>query len=384
MFCTSANSLAFSSAIEICAVNARSRDSSSPVNGPPRLLSTCVTPITFPSLLTIGTHRIDRVKKPVCLSNAGLKRRSAYAYGMLIDLPDVKTAPAMPRWFGSRICIDCSPWPTSDHNSCVFSSLRNSVDRSAFSSRVASPMTRCSSEPSLMSAVTSETISTNSISCLRSAFIRSMKTAPCTAAVPCVVIAARISRSCCVKSPLRLFSAWATPMMSPFTVRIGTHTMLRVTKPVCSSMLLLKRGSEYGSWLRSGSPVVKTWPAMPELLSSRISRLMFPCATREYNSLVVGSFRNSVPRSAPSSLVVISTSACSTSSSDSYAAIRRETSSSSSTSLRRSDRGERGAAAFGVLGRTGRVWMLEGFSVLMSSVVPRAAGGAAARSPGAC
>ncbi len=56
------DSLAFSSAIEICAVNARSRDSSSWVNGPPRLLSTCVTPMILPALLTIGTHRMERVK----------------------------------------------------------------------------------------------------------------------------------------------------------------------------------------------------------------------------------------------------------------------------------------------------------------------------------
>jgi hypothetical protein len=62
MFCTSANSLAFSSAIDICAVKARSRDSSSPVKGPPRLFSTCVTPITLPCLLTMGTQRMERVK----------------------------------------------------------------------------------------------------------------------------------------------------------------------------------------------------------------------------------------------------------------------------------------------------------------------------------
>ncbi len=40
-----------------------------------------------------------------------------------------------------------------------------------------------------MSAVTSETTSTNSISCARSAFIRSMNWLLCSATVPCVVIA---------------------------------------------------------------------------------------------------------------------------------------------------------------------------------------------------
>src|SRR5258708_14618101 len=111
MFWTSAKSFAFSSAMGIWGVKAVSRDSAAAVNGPARLFNACVTPITVPCLLTIGTQRIDRVKYPVFLSNDGLKRRSAYAYGMLIDLPDVKTAPAMPRWLGSRICMDCRPWP---------------------------------------------------------------------------------------------------------------------------------------------------------------------------------------------------------------------------------------------------------------------------------
>jgi len=37
--------------------------------------------------------------------------------------------------------------PDFDQSSCVFSSFRNRVERSAFSMRVASPMTFCSSEP---------------------------------------------------------------------------------------------------------------------------------------------------------------------------------------------------------------------------------------------
>ena len=39
---------------------------------------------------------MERVKYPVFLSKAGLKRRSAYACGMLMVLPDWKTAPAIP------------------------------------------------------------------------------------------------------------------------------------------------------------------------------------------------------------------------------------------------------------------------------------------------
>jgi hypothetical protein len=48
--------------MEICAVKALRRDSSSLVKGPPRLFSTCVTPIVFPVWFTTGTHRIERVK----------------------------------------------------------------------------------------------------------------------------------------------------------------------------------------------------------------------------------------------------------------------------------------------------------------------------------
>ena len=77
MLCTSAKSLAFSSEMAICAVKALSLDSSSAVKGPPRLFSTCVTPMTRPAGLTTGTHRIDLVKKPVLRSKEGLNLRSA-------------------------------------------------------------------------------------------------------------------------------------------------------------------------------------------------------------------------------------------------------------------------------------------------------------------
>jgi hypothetical protein len=162
---------------------------------------------------------------------------------MLIALPEVNTAPAMPRWLGRRICTDSRPWPTSDQSSLVFSSLRNSVERSALSRRVASPITFCSSEPSLMSAVTSETTSMNSISWRRMACMRSMNCALCRASVPWLVMASSRFRSCLVNLPVRLFSVCATPMISPLTVRIGTHRMLRVVKPVCSSIERLKRSS---------------------------------------------------------------------------------------------------------------------------------------------
>ena len=77
MLCTSLKSLAFSSAMEICAVKALSLDSSSWVKGPPCRFKTWVTPMTLPSLVTTGVHRMERVKKPVFLSKPGLKRRSA-------------------------------------------------------------------------------------------------------------------------------------------------------------------------------------------------------------------------------------------------------------------------------------------------------------------
>jgi hypothetical protein len=62
MFCTSSNSLAFSSAMETCAVKALRRASSSAVNGPPRLLRAWVTPMHLPFLFTTGTQRMERVK----------------------------------------------------------------------------------------------------------------------------------------------------------------------------------------------------------------------------------------------------------------------------------------------------------------------------------
>jgi hypothetical protein len=47
--------------IAACDENARSRFSSTPVNGPPRLFRTCVTAIVWPLRLTTGMHRIDSV-----------------------------------------------------------------------------------------------------------------------------------------------------------------------------------------------------------------------------------------------------------------------------------------------------------------------------------
>ena len=77
MACTLSKSLAFSRPMDTWAVKAFKRVSSSLVKAPPRLLSTWVTPMHLPSLLITGTHKIERVKKPVCLSKAGLKRKSA-------------------------------------------------------------------------------------------------------------------------------------------------------------------------------------------------------------------------------------------------------------------------------------------------------------------
>ena len=62
MLCTSSKSWAFSSAMAIWALKARSRASSASVKGPPWRFRTWVTPIRLPSLLLTGTHRIERVK----------------------------------------------------------------------------------------------------------------------------------------------------------------------------------------------------------------------------------------------------------------------------------------------------------------------------------
>ena len=229
MFWTSSNSLAFSSAIETCAVKAHSRDSSSSVNGPPRLFRTWVTPMVLPSLLITGTHRIERVKKPVCLSNPGLKRRSAYAWGMFTVSPEVNTAPAIPAWFGRRISVAPKPSPTLVNSSLVFSSLMNSVERSALSIRVASLITFCKSAPRSISEVTSETTSRNAISFSRVFCMRSTNWVLCSATAACVVISCRSARSPRVKRPFFLFRHWAAPMISPLAVRIGTQRMLLVT-----------------------------------------------------------------------------------------------------------------------------------------------------------
>jgi hypothetical protein len=91
-----------------------------------------------------------------------------------------------------------------------FSSLRNRVERSALSRRVASPITFCSSEPSLMSAVTSDTTSMNSISWRRIFFMLSRKRALCSASVPWVVSASSNCRSARVKACRAACSAFAT------------------------------------------------------------------------------------------------------------------------------------------------------------------------------
>src|SRR3972149_5528721 len=74
---------------------------------------------------------------------------------------------------------------------------------------------------------------------------------------------------------------------------------------------------------------------MPVLFIRRSSRRSLPLATREYSSPVAASLRNSEPRSAASSVAVISINPCSTSSSVPKRAMRRETSSNSSSSFRR-------------------------------------------------
>ena len=84
---------------------------------------------------------------------------------MFIVFPEVKTLPAIPAEFGNLISPTPSPIATLEKSSCVFSSLRNNVALSALSILVASSITLFKSELKSISAVTSETILTNSISC---------------------------------------------------------------------------------------------------------------------------------------------------------------------------------------------------------------------------
>ena len=73
-------------------------------------------------------------------------------------------------WFAQHLRDRCDllvaggPLPTCDHNSLVFSSLRNKVERSAFSIRAASRITFCSMTVRSISEVTSATTSRNSSS----------------------------------------------------------------------------------------------------------------------------------------------------------------------------------------------------------------------------
>ena len=96
----------------------------------------------------------------------------------------------------------------------------------------------------MISEVISDTMFTNSSSCFRTRSTRSMICALCRATAPCAAIAWRSPSSAWVNFPFRLLSSWATPTMRPLAVLIGTQSMSRVTKPVRSSTLRLKRGSE--------------------------------------------------------------------------------------------------------------------------------------------
>lgn len=147
---------------------------------------------------------------------------------MFTDLPEVKTAPAIPMWLGSRISVAPSPSPILEKSSFVFSSLRNSVERSALSMRVASDMTLPRSMPRSISAVTSETRLKNSISWEWKRFIFSPYCVLCRTIDTWVVIISRSCMSRFVKWPRCLFRAWATPMTSPLIVRMGTQRIERV------------------------------------------------------------------------------------------------------------------------------------------------------------
>ena len=162
---------------------------------------------------------------------------------MLIVRPLVNAAPAMPALSGRRICIDCRPWPTSDHSSAFLASCRKSVERSALSMRVASAITLRSMTRMSISEVTWPTTSRNSSSCARRRCMRSTICTLCSAMALWPVISCSRSRSALVNRPRRLFSTCDTPMISPRPVATGTHIRLRVLKPVCSSLVGLKRGS---------------------------------------------------------------------------------------------------------------------------------------------
>jgi len=114
--------------------------------------------------------------------------------------------------------------------------LRNRVERSALSMRLASDITRDSNEPSSRFDVTSETMSRNFISCSRLFFMLSTNCVLCNATAAWVVMASSNARSSSLKaSPFFLFRHCTTPMISSFTVFTGAAQMVSVLNPVCSS-----------------------------------------------------------------------------------------------------------------------------------------------------
>ena len=114
---------------------------------------------------------------------------------MISPLPDWNTAPAMPVVFNILISPMESPMATRENSSSVLSSLRNSVERSALSIRVASLITLANNVPSSSSDVTSDTTSRNSISLARFFCIRSTNWVLCIATAAWVAMASIRFRS---------------------------------------------------------------------------------------------------------------------------------------------------------------------------------------------
>ncbi len=159
--------------------------------------------------------------------------------------PEVNTAPAIPALLGRRISMAPSPAPIIEKSSPFFSSLRKSVERSESIIFVAWNMTFCKIFPRSISEVMSATISKSSFSFSRALFIRSTIWVVSKPTAACVVTSFTNISSSMVNGmvPSSLLRSWATPMISPLTVRIGTQRILSVMYPVFSSMLLSKRSS---------------------------------------------------------------------------------------------------------------------------------------------
>mmetsp|Transcript_10268 Transcript_10268/g.30915 ORF Transcript_10268/g.30915 Transcript_10268/m.30915 type:complete len:222 (-) Transcript_10268:421-1086(-) len=181
---------------------------------------------------------------------------------MAMSLASVAHSPAMPADLGAR-----SSRPVSgeqDQSSCLFSSTRKTVQRSA-----------CTS--SWACVVTVRTRDCVPRSCERACIMRTSALARSLVTMAARYTSAfrRAMLACCERFSIRISSTWLkawascllmackTPLHSPSKSTIGMARRLSVLWPVCSSKAWPTRPSSRQSGMFTVSCVSKTWPAIP-------------------------------------------------------------------------------------------------------------------------